>query len=41
MNGLELMGERGAFAAVRQDAQKFYGQSLEFLDESEDLAPTH
>ncbi|GMN50137.1 hypothetical protein TIFTF001_019304 [Ficus carica] len=41
VNGLESMGETGSSAAVRLDAQKFYGESLEFLDEAEDLAPTH
>ncbi|EXB40440.1 hypothetical protein L484_013743 [Morus notabilis] len=39
INGLESMGETGASAIVRLDAQKFYGESLEFLDEIEDLAP--
>lgn len=41
VNGLESMGETGSSAAVRLDAQKFYGESLEFLNEAEDLAPTH
>ncbi|EEF48000.1 pentatricopeptide repeat-containing protein At1g62350 [Ricinus communis] len=36
INGLESMGESSASAILRQDAHKFYGQSLEFLEEEED-----
>ena len=41
INGLESMGETGSSAIVRLDAQKYYGESLEFLEEKEDLALTH
>lgn len=40
INGLESMGETGSSAIVRLDAQKYYGESLEFLDENEELTPT-
>ncbi|KDP47029.1 hypothetical protein JCGZ_10756 [Jatropha curcas] len=38
INGLESIGESSASAILRQDAQKYYGESLEFLleDEAED-----
>lgn len=32
VNGLESMGELGASAMVRLDAQKYYGDSLDFLE---------
>ncbi|KAK9287096.1 hypothetical protein L1049_015507 [Liquidambar formosana] len=35
INGLESKGETGLSAVVRQEAQKYYGESLEFLKEEE------
>ncbi|XWS54430.1 hypothetical protein CRYUN_Cryun10bG0088800 [Craigia yunnanensis] len=37
VNGLELIGETGFSAILRQDAQKYYGESLEFLEEEEEV----
>lgn len=33
VNGLEAMGETAASGIVRMDAQKYYGESLDFLDD--------
>ncbi|KAL5562302.1 hypothetical protein UlMin_032049 [Ulmus minor] len=41
INGLEAMGETGSSAVVRLDAQKYYGESLDFLEEKEELELTH
>ncbi|ONH92580.1 hypothetical protein PRUPE_8G182100 [Prunus persica] len=38
INGLESMGETGLSGILRQDAQKYYGESLEFLEENEEMA---
>ncbi|CAL8177680.1 unnamed protein product [Prunus armeniaca] len=38
INGLESMGETGLSGILRQDAQKYYGESLEFLEENEETA---
>lgn len=35
INGLESKGEPGLSATLRQEAEKFYGNSLEFLNEEE------
>ncbi|KAK8710984.1 hypothetical protein V6N13_146291 [Hibiscus sabdariffa] len=37
INGLESMGETGLSAILRRDAQKIYGESLEFLEEEEEV----
>ncbi|XVF01658.1 hypothetical protein REPUB_Repub04eG0107200 [Reevesia pubescens] len=37
INGLESIGETGFSAILRQDAQKYYGESLEFLEEEEEV----
>lgn len=37
VHGLESMGDMGTSAIVRLDAQKYYGESLEFLEEKEQL----
>lgn len=36
INGLELEGETDFSASLRQEAQKYYGESLEFLKEEEE-----
>lgn len=36
VNGLESMGELDPLAMVRQDAQKYYGESLDFLEEEKE-----
>ncbi|KAL7237197.1 hypothetical protein ACSBR1_020294 [Camellia fascicularis] len=36
INGLESKGEVGLSSNVRQEAEKFYGKSLEFLEEKEE-----
>lgn len=36
INGLESLGESGASTILRQDAQRYYGESLDFLVEDED-----
>ncbi|CAN6688324.1 unnamed protein product [Malus baccata var. baccata] len=41
VNGLESMGETGRSGIVRQDAQQIYGESLEFLEENEEMAVSH
>ncbi|PON75208.1 Pentatricopeptide repeat [Parasponia andersonii] len=41
INGLESMGETGSSAVVRLDAQNFYGESLDFLEQEEELTLTH
>ncbi|RXH87814.1 hypothetical protein DVH24_034714 [Malus domestica] len=41
VNGLESMGETGSSGIVRQDAQQIYGESLEFLEENEEMAVSH
>lgn len=38
IKGLESMGETGPLGIVRQDAQHLYGESLEFLEENEEMA---
>ncbi|PQQ20859.1 pentatricopeptide repeat-containing protein [Prunus yedoensis var. nudiflora] len=38
INGLESMGETGFSGILRQDAQQYYGESLEFLEENEEMA---
>ncbi|GMI98113.1 hypothetical protein like AT5G09315 [Hibiscus trionum] len=37
INGLESIGETGFSAILRRDAQKIYGESLEFLEEEEEV----
>ena len=37
INGLEAIGETGFSAILRQDAQKYYGESLKFLEEEEEV----
>ncbi|XP_030461352.1 protein THYLAKOID ASSEMBLY 8, chloroplastic [Syzygium oleosum] len=37
INGLESMGEQVASAKLREEAQKYYGGSLEFLQETEEM----
>lgn len=39
VNGLESMGETAASGIVRMDAQKFYGESLDFLEEEKEEFP--
>ncbi|XAR73081.1 hypothetical protein NMG60_11019944 [Bertholletia excelsa] len=38
ISGLESRGEVGLASAVRQEAGKYYGKSLEFLEDGEELA---
>ncbi|PRQ25222.1 putative pentatricopeptide [Rosa chinensis] len=38
IKGLESVGETGPLGIVRQDAQNLYGESLEFLEEDEEMA---
>ncbi|XP_010270549.1 PREDICTED: pentatricopeptide repeat-containing protein At1g62350-like [Nelumbo nucifera] len=38
INGLESKGETGLSTIVRQEAKKYYGGSLEFLQEKEDIS---
>lgn len=38
IKGLELKGEAVDLRTVKQDAQKLYGESLEFLEEAEEGA---
>ncbi|KAH1098740.1 hypothetical protein J1N35_015661 [Gossypium stocksii] len=38
INGLESIGETGLSGVLRQDAQKIYGESLEFLEEEEEVS---
>ncbi|XP_062022250.1 pentatricopeptide repeat-containing protein At1g62350 [Rosa rugosa] len=38
IRSLESMGETGPLGIVRQDAQHLYGESLEFLEEDEEMA---
>lgn len=38
INGLESIGETGLSGLLRQDAQKIYGESLEFLEEEEEVS---
>lgn len=38
INGLESNGETSLSASVRQEAEKYYGKSLEFLEVQEDMA---
>ncbi|KAJ9153274.1 hypothetical protein P3X46_026730 [Hevea brasiliensis] len=40
INGLESIGESGASTILRQDAQNYYGESLDFLEEDEDEMTT-
>uniref|UniRef100_A0A2P2JGA3 Uncharacterized protein MANES_15G113700 n=1 Tax=Rhizophora mucronata TaxID=61149 RepID=A0A2P2JGA3_RHIMU len=37
INGLELAGQSGASAIMRKDAQKYYGESLGFLHEEDEI----
>ncbi|KAI3442377.1 uncharacterized protein J3R85_001115 [Psidium guajava] len=37
INGLESMGEQVVSAKIREEAQKYYGESLEFLKETEEM----
>ncbi|KAF8406743.1 hypothetical protein HHK36_008835 [Tetracentron sinense] len=41
INGLESKGETGLAAIVRQEAEKYFGSSLEFLEEKEDITPSY
>ncbi|KAK6253172.1 hypothetical protein QUC31_014892 [Theobroma cacao] len=41
INGLESTGETGSSALLRQDAQKYYGESLEFLKEEEEVTASY
>lgn len=36
--GLESNGEMGLSAIVRQDAHEYYGESLEFVDQDEEIS---
>lgn len=38
VNQLESNGETNCAASIRQEAQKYYGESLEFLEEQEEVA---
>ncbi|KAM7482827.1 hypothetical protein LguiB_007410 [Lonicera macranthoides] len=38
INGLESNGEASLSAPVRQEAQKYYGESLDFLEEQDEIA---
>lgn len=38
INGLESNGETNLSASVRQEAEKYYGETLEFLERQEDVA---
>ncbi|KAM7479526.1 hypothetical protein LguiA_027739 [Lonicera macranthoides] len=38
INGLESNGEASLSATVRQEAQKYYGESLDFLEEQDEIA---
>lgn len=38
INGLESNGETSLSATIRQEAQKYYGESLDFLEEQEEIA---
>ncbi|XP_058070347.1 protein THYLAKOID ASSEMBLY 8-like, chloroplastic [Magnolia sinica] len=41
INGFESMGEVGLSAIVRQEAGKYFGGSMEFLEEKEETTSTH
>lgn len=38
VQGLESNGEMGLSAIVRQDAHEYYGESLEFIEEDEEIS---
>ncbi|CAM8904472.1 unnamed protein product [Rhodiola kirilowii] len=41
INGLEVDGETGESAALRQEAKRYYGESLEFLKDEEEVVLMH